>query len=148
MYTDPETGGHRYMVPVLLGGFNDAMSPSTRLDYVTAILEGSGLLDETGTDSLVSAPGHLKQNAPNPFNPMTTIAYSVGRDGARVAVGVYDVSGRLVTTLFEGTAEAGEHAAVWDGTDSAGRPVASGVYFCRLSVEGSWSSVRKMVLLK
>jgi hypothetical protein len=148
LYVDPESGGRRYMVPVLLGGFTDGASPSTRLDYVTAILQGSDLLEETGTDFVVAAPGRLMQNSPNPFNPVTKIAYSVGRDGAHVAVGVYDVAGRLVKTLSDGPAEAGDHVAVWDGTDDAGRPVASGVYFCRLSVDGLWSSARKMVLLK
>jgi flagellar hook assembly protein FlgD len=60
---------------------------------------------------------------------------------------VYDVSGRLVTVLADGAAEAGNHAARWDGRDAQGRPVSSGVYFCRLTVDG-WTDAEKMTLLK
>jgi len=60
---------------------------------------------------------------------------------------VYDVAGRHVRDIVDGTVDAGEHAARWDGTDRAGRPVASGIYFCRLSVDG-WTATTKMALMK
>ena len=83
---------------------------------------------------------------PNPFNPVTTIAFALPEAGpARLAV--YDVSGRLVAVLAEGVHEAGEHEAVWNGRDAAGRQLGSGVYFVRLEFAGSVST-RKMVMVK
>jgi hypothetical protein len=73
----------------------------------------------------------LSQNAPNPFNPRTTIRFTLPADGgARLAI--YDLAGRLVRTLVAGSLAAGEHEAVWDGCDDAGRAQASGSYLARL----------------
>ncbi|HEX5133477.1 MAG TPA: FlgD immunoglobulin-like domain containing protein [Candidatus Krumholzibacteria bacterium] len=83
---------------------------------------------------------------PNPFNPATTVEYrTVTRQN--VALHVYDVGGRLVRTLVDGTVPAGTHQVRWDGTDSLGRAVASGVYYCRLEA-GSVRTTTRMVLLK
>lgn len=83
---------------------------------------------------------------PNPFNPRTTISCSLAERG-EARLRVYDASGRLVRTLAEGPCEAGGHAVTWDGSDHAGRAVASGVYFVRLEAAGT-TDARKMVLLK
>jgi hypothetical protein len=88
----------------------------------------------------------LEQNVPNPFNPSTTIAFSVP-EPAPVVLRVYDVSGARVATLFAGRLPAGRHDVEWSGKDDAGAPVASGTYFCALKV-GNRSLSRKMVLLK
>jgi len=147
-YVDAATGSHRYMVPVLLGGVSDAAHPSTRLEYVTRLLTDTDLVGSAGVgDGLAGVVNRLEQNAPNPFNPSTSIRFSVAREGARVRMSIYDVAGRLVSDLVDGTATAGEHSARWDGTDAQGRAVASGVYFVRLSVDG-WTDSRKMALLK
>jgi hypothetical protein len=147
-YVDPVSGSHRYMVPVLLGGATDGPYPGTRLEYVTRILLDLGLIGTSG----IAAPeavfvNRLDQNAPNPFNPTTVIRYSVGQDGVPVKLVVYDVAGRRVATLKDGVSNAGQHAARWDGRDSSGAPVASGVYFARLEV-GGWAATQKMLLLK
>jgi hypothetical protein len=85
---------------------------------------------------------------PNPFNPKTTIAYSIRERGA-VALRIYSVSGRLVRTLVNGvqTPRAGGYAVEWDGRNNAGAAVASGVYLCRLTA-GNFSETRKLVLLR
>ena len=77
----------------------------------------------------------LAQNAPNPFNPSTTLRFAVPSDGA-VQMAVYDVTGRHVRTLVDRHVEAGEHSVVWDGRDDAGRSAASGVYIVRLALSG------------
>ncbi|HPU85958.1 MAG TPA: FlgD immunoglobulin-like domain containing protein [Candidatus Latescibacteria bacterium] len=74
----------------------------------------------------------LHANAPNPFNPATTIRFDLPADGF-VTLAVYDISGRLVRTLAEGNTGAGVHGVVWDGRDGNGRDVASGVYLVRLA---------------
>ncbi len=90
----------------------------------------------------------LEQNHPNPFNPSTTIGYSIP-EGQRVLVRleIYNLRGMLVRRLVEGEREAGRHSVAWDGRDARGRALASGVYLCRLRA-GGFSATRKLVLLK
>ena len=82
-------------------------------------------------ESVRPSASRLLQNAPNPFNPSTTVRYVVPA-ASQVRLDVYDSSGRLVRTLTNEIADAGTHTAMWDGLDDALRPVASGTYFCRL----------------
>jgi flagellar hook assembly protein FlgD len=83
---------------------------------------------------------------PNPFNPQTTLAYTLWEDG-HVQMMIYDVRGSLVRRLVDQDMPAGEHRVVWNGADQTGLPVASGIYFVRLSA-GSQVDTRKIVLLK
>jgi hypothetical protein len=89
---------------------------------------------------------YLSEARPNPFNPVTTIGYTVPGDGL-VEIKVYDISGRLVRALVTGFATAGDHEVLWDGRDDRGHPVASGVYLYRFRT-GRVAETRKMVLLK
>ncbi len=84
----------------------------------------------------------VSQNYPNPFNPSTSINYALTRAG-HVALVVYDLLGRQVTTLMDGTQQAGHYRATFDG-----RGISSGTYFYRLSVDGNLVGVRAMMLLK
>jgi hypothetical protein len=88
----------------------------------------------------------LAQNIPNPFNPVTMIAFDVPRE-ARVSLSVYSVSGRRLARLVEGVCGAGRHTAVWDGKDHSGADVSSGIYFYALEI-GDVRLERKMVLMK
>jgi hypothetical protein len=88
----------------------------------------------------------LEQNHPNPFNPVTTIRFTLPSQGF-VDMKVYDVSGRAVRTLVSEEMPAGEHRVLWDGRNNGGGPVASGVYFYRI-VAGNQTATRKMVLLR
>jgi hypothetical protein len=83
---------------------------------------------------------------PNPLNPSTRLEFSLPR-AMNVRLGLYDVSGRLVRVLAEGRLPRGPHRIPWDGTDRAGRPVASGVYFARLTA-GSVAQTRSLVLVR
>ncbi len=93
-----------------------------------------------------SAGALLSQNVPNPFNPTTTIRYTLSREGS-VELTVYDVKGRHVVTLISGRRPGGINLAGWDGCDTGGTAVSSGVYFYRLRANGR-TLTRKMVLLK
>jgi hypothetical protein len=88
----------------------------------------------------------LGQNLPNPFNPSTSIRFSLPV-AARVSLRVYDVAGRPVRTLLDEDRPAGEHGAAWDGKDDRGAAVPAGVYFYRLAA-GEELLSRKMILLK
>ncbi len=89
---------------------------------------------------------NLAQNFPNPFNPTTTISFSVKEKG-RVTLRVFDVTGRLIRTLVDEVRDAGAYREVWDGTNNRGSGVASGVYFYRMNSKG-FDQTRKMVILK
>ncbi len=88
---------------------------------------------------------HLGQNYPNPFNPSTIIPYQLPAP-VRVRLEVFNILGQRVTTLVDGPRPAGFHTATWNGTDAAGRGVASGVYLYRL-LGGGKRLTRSMVLL-
>jgi hypothetical protein len=103
----------------------------------------SAVGDEELTVRLIT---QLDQNIPNPFNPLTEIRFSLGKAGP-VVLRIFDLQGRLIRTLVEEDRPAGEHKVVWDGTDSEGRPVASGVFFYRLvNQDGTLS--KSMLLVK
>jgi subtilisin-like proprotein convertase family protein len=88
----------------------------------------------------------LGANYPNPFNPMTTIAFELPR-ATGVQLRVYDLRGKLVATLAEGMHSAGRHEVVWSGRDTGDRQVASGMYVYRLVTDERTLS-RKMLLVK
>jgi parallel beta-helix repeat protein len=90
----------------------------------------------------------LEQNAPNPFNPSTRIAYLVqSSTEVRVSLDVFDVRGRRVRQLVRDRPSTGRVVVVWDGRDDDGRAASSGVYFYRL-VAGPTTITRRMTLLK
>ena len=88
----------------------------------------------------------LSQNYPNPFNPSTQIDYQLPEAG-QTALEVYNALGQRRSTLAHGVQEAGYHRVTWDGNDTQGHPVSSGVYFYRLVTRGLVQT-RSMVLLK
>jgi hypothetical protein len=96
---------------------------------------------------LVAAPQfRLDRNSPNPFNPMTAIAFQIPAPG-RVTLRVYSIRGALVRTLVDQALPAGPYRAQWDGRDDRGATLASGVYVYELS-QGARRLSHKMSLLK
>jgi FlgD Ig-like domain len=89
----------------------------------------------------------LGQNRPNPFNPETSIPYSLATPG-RVVIRIYDIAGRLVRKLTDKPETAGWHSARWDGRTDDGNATASGVYFYRIEYPEGGVSSKKMILLR
>jgi hypothetical protein len=85
-------------------------------------------------------------NYPNPFNPSTTIVFSVAKE-TQVILKVYDVLGREVKTLIEKRFQRGKYEFKWNGDDSRGNKVKSGVYFVEM-VSGNYHAIIKTSLLK
>jgi hypothetical protein len=83
----------------------------------------------------------LSDNYPNPFNPATSIPFTLAGE-SKVTLAVYNVAGHKVATLVDGVLDAGAHEVTWDASDFA-----SGVYFCRLET-GGVSKTMKMTLMK
>jgi hypothetical protein len=88
----------------------------------------------------------LSWNAPNPFNPATVISFRLLRSSS-ACLSIYDAIGREVAVLAEGFMSAGNHEVRWNGRDSKGAPVSSGVYFYRLEAGGK-AETRKMMLMR
>lgn len=88
----------------------------------------------------------LAQNHPNPFNPSTSIAFTIDRPGA-VNLDVFNAAGRKIATLISREMTAGTHTVQWNGLSDDGDAVASGVYHYVLRTADAWTS-RSMVLLK
>ncbi len=93
-------------------------------------------------------PGHfsLAQNFPNPFNASTEISFDLSRR-CPVELSVFNVVGQKVRTIIDAEIGAGSHTVIWDGLDTYGQPVASGVYFYRLNA-GDFSETKKMLMIK
>jgi hypothetical protein len=118
-------------------------------DYIYTTLEivGEDLSSDVDEGDLPLPMAYeLVQNRPNPFNPSTSISFSL-RKASYVQLVVYNGLGQEVTRLVDGYRTAGVHNYTWNGTDSGGEKVPSGVYFCRL-VTPEFVDARKMVLAK
>ena len=126
--------------------FTDESNPENYyLDYT----------DETGryeiAPTIVSvaheqpAPFTLQQNFPNPFNPSTTIPYSLSTSG-HVRLDIFNITGQRVTTLVDTHIAEGAHTVSWNGRDESGKAVGAGIYLYRL-VSGDHSEARKMLLI-
>ena len=127
-------------------------SDSIRIEVMGRVLDyfqiATGVPDQS--EQGVSLPERfaLHQNHPNPFNPSTTISFSLlGPASGRTTLRIFNVLGQRVRTLLDGALDPGAHALLWDGRDDAGRPVSSGIYFYTLR-SGRLSRSRKMVLLR
>ncbi|MBU8932860.1 MAG: S8 family serine peptidase [candidate division Zixibacteria bacterium] len=95
----------------------------------------------------INAPAWaLDQNYPNPFNPSTSIRYSLYKR-CQVTIDVYNILGQRVTTLVDKVQSASTYEIQWDGTDFAGKKVATGLYFYRLKA-GGHVEAKKMLLIK
>ena len=116
--------------------------------------ENTALTLLAGTDAFVKAeqkrllPDDLTlwPNYPNPFTRSTTIEYTIPKD-AHVQLQVYDILGRRVATLVDERQASGLHTVQWNGTGGSGQPLASGIYFGRIIVDGQ-TATRKMTLVR
>ena len=135
--------------------------PVDRMIEVTEGKEGYRVLHMAQavepSDKLPSTWGGVKvsklyQNYPNPFNPETWIPYQLGKDSS-VVIRIHTPPGQLVRTLELGEKPAGLYtektkAAHWDGTNEAGEPAASGIYFYTIQTADDYTATKKMVIAR
>ena len=88
----------------------------------------------------------LSKNYPNPFNPTTTISFSLPEE-MKIDLSIYNIKGQKVRTLYKGKAGSGQHSVIWNGKDNNEKPVSSGIYFYKLEADNR-ELTRKMLLLK
>ena len=125
-------------------------SDANAQDVPVGVWTGTPTGDEDIVNPSLPKAYSLSQNAPNPFNPSTTISFEVRADGAatqQVTLNVYNIRGQLVRTLVNEQKPAGRYSIQWNGQDNHGRHISSGVYFYRMQ-SGDFQQTRKMVLLK
>lgn len=138
-FTDKElyqTGVYYYWLMVLdINGTEDVVGPLT-LNYEI----------EDGPEGVVPVVTTIKSIYPNPFNPSTTIAYSL-KDKEDVNIYVYNTRGQLVSSIDRGKQDVGHYEYVWHGTNNNGQRLSSGVYFIRLKA-GKTIVNKKAVLMK
>lgn len=145
----------------IIGSVTDTQGKPVMHALLTFISEAdSNSMSRTTTDSLghyelINLPTNIKedqqlsfslgQNFPNPFNPSTTIPFTLDVPGL-VTLTIYNIIGQKTRTLVDCELAAGEHNLIWDGRDDKGAGVSSGVYLCQLSKQGNVQT-RKMLLL-
>ena len=107
---------------------------------------GEGMIASRNATEEVRAEWSLGNARPNPTAGGAIISYSLKSRG-HVAIKLYDVAGRLIRTLVEGTQDVGSHELKWDGADDNRARSPSGVYFYRLQAD-NWSSERRLVVIQ
>ncbi|MBN1826297.1 MAG: hypothetical protein JW958_08525 [Candidatus Eisenbacteria bacterium] len=139
---DPLEENNVYMVRAL----KEETSAGGTYDNLSAGIIDSSSMATSIDGGEVPRETRLGANIPNPFNPVTTIPFTLaGR--SRVRLEVFDPRGRRVRLIADGVFPPGEHGVLWNGRDAAGRAVPSGVYLYRLVSEGRIQT-RKMTLLR
>ncbi len=111
-----------------------------------SIHSDDGYIVSSDDNSIPALATRLDGNYPNPFNPNTTIRYSL-KEASPVSIEIYNLKGQLVRTLINENKEAGNHTIVWNGLDKNNRSVSSGVFLYRMKA-GKYSSTRKMIMLE
>jgi len=101
--------------------------------------------DEDEPENIVSKPV-LKGNYPNPFNPTTTISFSLPNE-QEIELTIFNIKGQKVKTLYSGIADEGEHSITWSGKDVNNKSVSSGLYFYKLKTNNN-TLTRKMIMMK
>ncbi len=126
--------------------------------YVTAEYSQNSESDPTDTiiipyvqvdagNELISIVTMLNGNYPNPFNPETTIKFTTKDTEKNTELIIYNIKGQRVKILVNKKLDVGYHSVVWNGKDSNGKPVSSGIYFYRLRTNG-YDKTKRMLLLK
>ena len=137
-YSDPEPfeGLNTYYVTALYDdSYESEPSNTAEVDFVSL----TGMIEPV----LRTA---LRQNFPNPFNPVTNLVFTLSREG-KTSLIIYNIKGEKVRTLYDEFSQQGQYSVIWNGLDERGREMPSGIYFYQL-ITGREVLTRRMILLK
>jgi hypothetical protein len=131
---------------VIVGAYgHNSLGARTGASY---IYEFSDYIEITDSENdQIEQAQHSISNYPNPFNPRTTIAYTLAEE-ANIDIQICNIKGQKVKTLVTGTKSSGQYEATWDGKDDNSSAVSSGIYYAILKSEEQVLGCRKMILLK
>ncbi|MCK4654352.1 MAG: T9SS type A sorting domain-containing protein, partial [Candidatus Cloacimonetes bacterium] len=136
--TDLEIGTYDAQIVIIS---NDPENPETIIPIILNIVEA-------GSNEILSPLiTKLESNYPNPFNPTTTINFSL-EEPCNVTLDIFNIKGQKVKTLADSKFEKGIYELTWDSTNSNGIAVSSGIYLYEFKINGKSESVKKMLLLK
>ncbi len=136
-FQDPGLAGGEYTYNVA-AFFDGDWESDWSDDAVVTILGTNNILIPVRTE--------LTGNYPNPFNPVTTIKFSLKED-SDVSIMIYNIKGAVVRMLADDEMSTAYHEVIWDGKDNAGKQVGSGVYFYKMKAE-KYTATKKMILMK
>jgi len=161
-----KSNGHAVTLVSALIGDGSALTPNQDLvtivlqplvnDPVEPVITEATLIDDQNRSAkaVISNNGLvmpnefiLNQNFPNPFNPVTNIAFAIPQDGM-VKLTVFDLMGREVRELVSSRLSGGNYSANWNATNTFGSKVSSGLYFYSLTVDNKMIATQKMILMK
>ncbi len=131
----------RETIDITITAFNDTFE-TEHSNVLSMDIQGN---DDDYQPALVKTALH--GNYPNPFNPETTISFTIANDSENATISIYNIKGERVNTITNDVYTKGEHSVVWKGNDYNGNAVASGVYFYRLDTD-THSDAKKMILMK
>ena len=116
------------------------------IDDIEVLADPGNAVENNHTENSLPTVYKLGQNYPNPFNPSTTINYELPKAG-HVNIEIFSILGERINVLVDKHHNAGRYQQVWNGRNSRGVPVSTGVYFYRIK-SNSFTDVKKMILLK
>ena len=133
---------NRYILAYNAG--HDANEPWRRRTYIATAPRNEVVLNE---EVLQITEIVTLKNIPNPFNPSTIITFSIPKN-SNVELSIYNIKGQELKTLANNEFKKGDHSVIWNGEDTSGKKVGSGVYLYKLNVNGKTEAVKKCLLLK
>ncbi|MBS3126369.1 T9SS type A sorting domain-containing protein [Candidatus Woesearchaeota archaeon] len=151
IYQFSEASGKWEKVPGLQQRYPEVGRILAEISQLGLFVISSGPGPVTSIEELsnqMPAKYELLSNYPNPFNFITTIRYTVGQQGGRVEIEVFNLLGQEVRNLVDEEKQPGAYEARWDGHNDAGQRVSSGVYLYRMHTGNRFMQTRKMLLLK
>ena len=126
----------------ITAGYSNPDGESAASNIVSITLTEVSIIEDTDMPTITSSIG----NYPNPFNPETTISFTIPIE-SNLRIDIYNIKGQKVKALINGVYEAGNHKIVWNGLDDNGQNVGSGIYLYRMKTD-DFSQTKKMVLMK
>ncbi|MCK4813316.1 MAG: T9SS type A sorting domain-containing protein [Candidatus Marinimicrobia bacterium] len=138
--------GLRFLFEKMQSSWDNWATAFEQFTLVNIILVGSTGIDDQTANSQIPARFSLEQNFPNPFNPLTTIRYTLPK-ASDVTITVFNILGQKVRTLTNSVMNSGIHEIKWDGRDDRGIDAAGGIYIYKITA-GDYTNSKKMLLIK
>jgi len=121
-----------------------------KLSYYETIsqsqVRGFGLFSDVDSNKIPN-PDYCFSNFPNPFNPQTTVSFSIF-EKSKVELNIYNIKGQMIKTLFQNDYPKGTYYTIWSGDNDFNRKVSSGIYMYKLKVNGRIVDVKKCLMLE
>jgi len=156
LFVDPEYGNYHlswinYPLPdSTMSSCIDAGDPNSSLDPDGTIADIGAFYFNQNVgieDPVIPSAKYSLSNYPNPFNPTTTISFSIPEE-SKIELSIFNIKGQKIKTLAYNEFAKGSHSIIWNSNNDKGKPVSSGIYLYKLNINGKKEAVKKCLLLK